>query len=716
MKNLSLKTRLIFVGIVPLLSYLTVTSYSLYTNYGDYQETTSLITKMDVVIAASNVVHETQKERGKTASFINGGTTLEDVKAQRAINDKLILAFKETLKTSSFDPVYKKSVFDKLSALDPLRSKVNGKAIALGNALKSYTQIVLTLLKIQKDVAFQTNFPEIAAQLQTLRILEDSKESGGKLRANMSAILAKNAPVSKKKFGEILLLKSGVDAGIVSSGLKLDREGKELIQKFRNSKDWQTVTSTFHLILKNSDKGGYYQDSKQFFGIITNALNVLGDLIVYEKMKVKRIVEGKKSEIFEKLVTVSCTALVFTLFVIFFMFWTAGSVSKQVLGVVSRLVNDSADVERSSELIAATSSQLSEAATRQAASLQETVSSVDEISSMVQKNSDAATLSTQVSSKSTNVAQNGQEKVSKMVSAIQEISKSNTQIMEEVDSNNKEIAKIVKLISEIGEKTNVINDIVFQTKLLSFNASVEAARAGEHGKGFAVVAEEVGNLASMSGKASLEISEMLESSIQQVKDIVEKTTSRIGGLVQVGKDKVDFGEVTAGECGEVLNEILQNASSLNEMITEIATASEEQSSGVQEVNKAMQMLDEVTHQNTASSQEASLMAGSLSRQAVNLNKAVFELREIVEGKRQVFKADAQSDKGQNEEAVSKTQKQAKAPVGATKKSEPRNVVSLNKKHVEKMPAKVVQKQESALKVSGSDTSIPSEDDPRFEDL
>ena len=72
------------------------------------------------------------------------------------------------------------------------------------------------------------------------------------------------------------------------------------------------------------------------------------------------------------------------------------------------------------------------------------------------------------------------------------------------------------LISEIGNKTKVINDIVFQTKLLSFNASVEAARAGEHGKGFSVVAEEVGNLAHMSGNSAKEITQLLESSINRV--------------------------------------------------------------------------------------------------------------------------------------------------------------------------------------------------------
>jgi methyl-accepting chemotaxis protein len=99
-----------------------------------------------------------------------------------------------------------------------------------------------------------------------------------------------------------------------------------------------------------------------------------------------------------------------------------------------------------------------------------------------------------------------------------------------MNKSNDEISSIVKVIAEIGDKTKVINDIVFQTKLLSFNASVEAARAGEQGKGFAVVAEEVGNLATMSGKAAEEISSMLGDSMGKVELIVMACPMALCGL------------------------------------------------------------------------------------------------------------------------------------------------------------------------------------------
>src|SRR5262249_25320683 len=145
------------------------------------------------------------------------------------------------------------------------------------------------------------------------------------------------------------------------------------------------------------------------------------------------------------------------------------------------------------------SESLSSSTTEQAAALQETATSVDELSATISKNSENAQDSSETSRKSQGVASRGQDKMKEMAQAIVEIQGSTTEMAKQVEASNQEIGEITKVIHEIGNRTQVINDIVFQTKLLSFNASVEAARAGEHGKGFAVVAEEVGNLATMSG-------------------------------------------------------------------------------------------------------------------------------------------------------------------------------------------------------------------------
>lgn len=374
------------------------------------------------------------------------------------------------------------------------------------------------------------------------------------------------------------------------------------------------------------------------------------------------------------------------------------ALDKTIASIIANLTDNSNQVTSAAQQIASSSEELSQAATEQAASLEETASSIEEMNSMVQKNAENAQRTSELASSSSHSAEKGKQVVREMIGAIDDISVSNQTIMEQIDVSNQQISDIVKVIAEIGEKTKVINDIVFQTKLLSFNASVEAARAGEHGKGFAVVAEEVGNLAQMSGNAAMEISSMLENSIQKVEGIVNDTKQKVGGLVTSGRSKVEVGSRIAKECGKVLEEIVHNVSSVTQMANEISIACQEQAQGVQEITKAMSQLDQVTQTNAATSEEAASAAEELSSQADSLRSVVGILVKTVKGE----------GKFTEEIPVSqnfKTEKQLKKSVN--------NVVPF-KQH------KVSHKQEyrpQLKKAVGSMvTSIPAEDDARFEDV
>jgi len=371
--------------------------------------------------------------------------------------------------------------------------------------------------------------------------------------------------------------------------------------------------------------------------------------------------------------------------------WYANSLSRKLIAVAEGLRNGANTVGHTSVEIADVSSRLSEASTEQASSLQETVASIDEISAMVQRNADSAASSLKTTEKSTVTAQDGKEKVEFMLDAINEISKENESIMQSIQKSNAEISEIVRVIREIADKTKVINDIVFQTKLLSFNASVEAARAGEHGKGFAVVAEEVGNLASMSGKAATEISDMLDKSVQQVNSIVEKTKAMMDGMVKSSKDKVDVGTRTAKECAVALDEILANVSTVNELVAEISTASQEQSTGVREITKAMAELDQVTQSNSSIANESASTASGLREQSERLTRFVEDLSFIVEGR--VVDAPA------------------KAPIAARHSAE---VVSISKLKNEKKQKSEYKR--ATKKVVGLDSEAPNANDSRFEDV
>lgn len=307
-------------------------------------------------------------------------------------------------------------------------------------------------------------------------------------------------------------------------------------------------------------------------------------------------------------------------------------------GATQRLEKSAGSVGSTSHDVFSSSEAVASSVTQQAAALQQTSAAAEELSAMVARNAEAATKSREVSAGSTSAALQGKEAVEQTVRAIEEIDRSNIELSAEMEKNNREIASIVKVISEIGEKTKVINDIVFQTKLLSFNASVEAARAGEQGKGFAVVAEEVGNLAQMSGIAAREITQMLDESIQKVNAIIKQASERVQGLVLQGKEKVSQGVSVARECGNVLDEVVKNVQHVDNLISEISTASMEQDSGLREIVKAVGELENTNQQNSTSSSNAANASQQLSNQADGLKSLVGELQSIVQGKMKDIKS------------------------------------------------------------------------------
>lgn len=314
-----------------------------------------------------------------------------------------------------------------------------------------------------------------------------------------------------------------------------------------------------------------------------------------------------------------------------FSTWAGIKLSVSVEKIANELAENTRELDEASVKIAAGATQLSESATEQASALQETVSTMDQMSSMIQKNSEAAQKSKELSAQSRSSAEQGRQTVDSMILAISEIEGNNTEVSEQMAQTNAQLSEITKMIHDISNKTKVINEIVFQTKLLSFNASVEAARAGEYGKGFAVVAEEVGKLAQMSGGAAKEISTMLQESVSRVESIIHDTKTKVDKLMDQSKEKVNYGSETAKQCKQALDEIAESVKSVDQLVSEIAVASKEQSTGVVQISQAVNQLEVVTSQNTAVAQASSVSAEQLRSQAGSLNHLVDELAVYVHG-------------------------------------------------------------------------------------
>lgn len=326
------------------------------------------------------------------------------------------------------------------------------------------------------------------------------------------------------------------------------------------------------------------------------------------------------------------TLFVGLLFGVFFAYSTSKSLAQTLRSVSVQLGNGAAEMGTAITQLASASHDLSSSSTQQAAAIQQTAASIDEITSMVKQSAENASASEQASARSREKAEHGQEVVAEMVASMTEINQNNETIVNEIRSSNEKISDIVRVIQEIGEKTKVINDIVFQTKLLSFNASVEAARAGEHGKGFAVVAEEVGSLAAMSGNAAKEITALLDGSVQKVENIVQETQNNVGRIIATARATVERGTEVANDCGRVLEEIVGESVKVAEMISGIASANQEQARGVDEISKAIQQLDQATQVNAAAASSCAAASESISAQSNQLRDASAELGKVVEGR------------------------------------------------------------------------------------
>ena len=267
----------------------------------------------------------------------------------------------------------------------------------------------------------------------------------------------------------------------------------------------------------------------------------------------------------------------------------------------------------------------------QAAAIQQTVSALHEINAMVSRNSENANESQVAATLSLKLSAQGKSEIERLQTEIESIDSENNSLLETVADGNKEIAKIEHIIQEIGEKTKIINDIVFQTRLLSFNASVEAARAGEYGKGFSVVAEEVGNLAQLSGKASLEIRDLISRSQELTSQIVEETRSKVQQQSGKTRQTIAAGKDSARACDTVLQQIFDSAEELNKKVTDITFASKEQATGVDEITSAMNTIDSITQKNMSLSQQTVKAGQRMRDRVVVLNGLAQELLLQVEG-------------------------------------------------------------------------------------
>ena len=254
-----------------------------------------------------------------------------------------------------------------------------------------------------------------------------------------------------------------------------------------------------------------------------------------------------------------------------------------MVSVISEIKQAAREVTNASAEISTSTTDLSQRTEEQAASLEETSASMEEIASTVKKNAENAQQANQSASTTRDVADRGGQVVAKAVDA-----------MARIEESSRKISDIIGVIDEIARQTN----------LLALNAAVEAARAGEAGRGFAVVASEVRSLAQRSSQAAKDIKDLITNSNGQVKDGVE----------------------LVNRAGAALTEIVDSIKKVAGIVSDIAAASAEQATGLDQINKALAQMDEVTQQNSALVEENAATAKTLEQQAKEMDERVTSFR------------------------------------------------------------------------------------------
>lgn len=259
--------------------------------------------------------------------------------------------------------------------------------------------------------------------------------------------------------------------------------------------------------------------------------------------------------------------------------------------------------------LTSTSNALNVSSNQQAASIKDSVDLINEIKKFAENSAQNTKHSLDISKNSQKVVGDGRSIIAKMAQA-----------MKEINHSNKELGRISEIIGEIFDKTQVINDIVFQTKLLSFNASIEAARAGQYGKGFSVVAEEIGVLAKQSG-----------ISANEIENLVTESASKVETIIGTLQKRVNVGEAVAQDCVEVFMDIDRMNSDLNGIVKEIATATDEQQDGLEKTFQAIGAIDRATQDNLRVTSQTLSESQSVVTEGTRIAESVSLLNQFLDG-------------------------------------------------------------------------------------
>ncbi|MFZ9000280.1 MAG: methyl-accepting chemotaxis protein [Bacteriovoracaceae bacterium] len=308
--------------------------------------------------------------------------------------------------------------------------------------------------------------------------------------------------------------------------------------------------------------------------------------------------------------TIVFALLSLILFMSFIGVYLSNSISSPVLNISKFVESETEKLNEISVQINDSSSELAKTSEEQATAIKQTITNILQFSDMLSNTSKQLEKGLELVQAGEATATIGIDSIKKMLES-----------MNDIQVSNKRLQSIVKAISRVQKETLVIDEIVSETRLLSFNASIEAARAGEHGKGFSLIAEEVGKLAKISGNASFEIKKILNDSTKEVGDVVKKT-----------KSSVDDGRLISKECENVFLETTEYLKKIVESVKHINSVAKDQELGIKQTSDYMYKMNNIIDFNRKNAENLKNQADNLNVNQKKLLDIINNLKSVIEGK------------------------------------------------------------------------------------
>ena len=587
--RLGIKTKFLLLLLIPVagLGYFGISSLT--TNMERSSQAGMMTSLVALSEHISNLVHETQKERGMTAGFIgsNGSEFRDRLPGQRNLSDEKLNALEAFLASLPESHAELRKMAGKVNSsyisVRDIRGPVDSLAVKATQAIGAYTKFNTLALDTIGEFNHMAKDPGIARNLAAYLAFLQAKERAGIERAVLSSIFG--ADTFKGREGMYQRLIDLIASQDSFSKMFTTLTDEALLDKYRVLLTHDAIKETGQyreVALNGLTSESLGQNAGAWFDAQTNKINLLKNLETDIAGHVVTMARGNAAKATTQLgiaMGVAGVLGVLTLLAGFLMIRSLSGTVDTIAQTSHQIQEVSSQLAQASNQLASASQSLASGSSEQAASLEETASTLEEISSMTVQNAENAKKAEVLSAEARDNSVQGTSAMGRMVTAI-----------EEIKLSSDEMAKIIKTIDEIA----------FQTNLLALNAAVEAARAGDAGRGFAVVAEEVRNLAQRSATAAKDTSALIEDS----------------------QGKADAGVNVANEVARIISVNSEMIGQVNDLVKEVATASSSQAQGVDQINRAVAEMDKMTQENSASSEETAASAQQMAGLAISLESLV----------------------------------------------------------------------------------------------